>query len=480
VTDHLPRLETGIPGLDTILCGGLIEGASYIVQGPPGAGKTIFCNQIAFARVNGGCKVLYVTLLAETHARLFQSLSTLHFFDKTRLGKGIAYISVFQTLRDEGLSAVVDLLRQETTRQNAKLLVFDGLLSARDRAINAFDVKTFVAEVQSQAAFLGCTVLFLASTRLAEDSPEHTMVDGVIDLRDELVGARSVRHLQVLKSRGSGSLDGLHEYEITAHGVTAYPRTEAMFDRPSIDNADVNHRPIPSGVQGLDPLLGGGLPYSSVTLLLGPSGAGKTSFGLSFLNAASEAEPALHFGFYETPARLMSKASALGLRLEPLVQTGALKLMWQPLSGNLLDKLAHRLLDDVRRRGVKRLLIDALGGFGRAAENRERLVEFLATVTNELRAHGVTAMATWELHEFFGFGSNAPSPQISSMLDNLLLMRTVESEQRYKRTLSVLKVRDCAIEPATHEVVFSKTGLKVQLTQPGREAKAGHKSRPEP
>lgn len=71
MTQTLPRFSTGIPGLDTVFGGGFVEGASYIVQGQPGAGKTILGNQIAFATAAAGKKVLYVTLLAETHDRLF-------------------------------------------------------------------------------------------------------------------------------------------------------------------------------------------------------------------------------------------------------------------------------------------------------------------------------------------------------------------------------------------------------------------------
>src|SRR3546814_21024648 len=77
---------------------------------------------------------------------------------------------------DLGLGAAVKLLRGETKRPGATLLVFDGLLNARDRADTDLDVKTFVAEVQSQAGFVGCTVLFLTSTRLEDRSPDHTMV----------------------------------------------------------------------------------------------------------------------------------------------------------------------------------------------------------------------------------------------------------------------------------------------------------------
>ncbi|NTI78592.1 ATPase domain-containing protein [Rhizobium rhizogenes] len=459
--NELPRLSTGISGLDTILGGGLVEGASYIIQGQPGAGKTIFANQVAFANLSRGGKVLYVTLLAETHDRLFQSLGTLKFFDNAHLGTSITYVSVFQTLRDEGLSAVVSLIRQEIARKEATLLVFDGLLNARDRADTQLDVKTFVAEVQSQAAFAGCTALFLASTRIAEDSPEHTMVDGVIELYDELVGVRAVRRLQVRKSRGSAALGGYHQFEITAAGITAYPRMEAML-APMVAADDYSAPPpLSSGTDGLDRLMGGGLPRSSVTLMFGPSGCGKTAMGLNFLSQASREEPGLHFGFYETPERLRAKADALGVDLSTPLNSGALEVIWNPMTENLLDKLGHRLLDAIRKRRVKRLVLDGLGGFERAAVHPPRLVEFFAALMNEIRRLGVTTIATWELRDLFGPTVAVPGSEISSLLDNLVMLRHVEIDSRYKRTISVLKVRDSAYEPVIREIEFGPHGIAV-------------------
>ena len=457
---RLPRLPTGIPGLDTLLDGGFIEGASYIVQGRPGAGKTIFCNQVAFAHAARGGHVLYVTLLAETHQRLFQALSILSFFDEQKLGTAVSYISVFRVLIDQGLDAVVDLLRVETSRVGATLLVFDGLLNARDRAQTDMDIKQFVAAVQNQAAFLGCTVLFLTSTRLTDESPEHTMVDGVIDLNMEVAGVRFFRSLQVLKSRGSAAMCGYHDFVINESGVVVYPRIELAYATPTRHDGP-EPTPLASGVDGLDELIGGGLPTRSVTLLLGPSGAGKTSFGLSFLSASSAEAPALHFGFYETPERLLLKARSLGCPLDTLVATGVLEIIWRPLNENILDSLGHELLDAVRRRGVRRLVIDALGGFERATIHKERLVEFFATLANELRALDVTAIAAWEMRDLFGHDPHAPSPEISSILDNLLVLRSLRFQSRYKRVLSVLKMRDRAIEPAMHEVIFSDRGLRV-------------------
>lgn len=462
LSSFLPRLESQVPGLNEILGGGFVEGASYILQGQPGSGKTILANQIAFNALSEGRRVLYVTLLAETHDRLFQSLGTLDFFDRSKLGNGIAYVSVFQTLRDEGLSAVVSLLRQETKRQGATLLVFDGLLNARDRADTDIDVKTFVAEVQSQAAFVGCTVLFLTSARMADDSPEHTMVDGVIELHDEPVGVRSIRRLRVRKSRGSAALGGFHQYEITQSGIMVYPRLEALLASPASSD-QFSATKIRSGVEGLDEMLSGGIPTGSVTLLFGPSGSGKTSLGLGFLSEATSSEPAMHFGFYEPPERLLLKADALGLDLRKTHAAGNLHLFWHPLTENVIDKLAQDLLEKVRRLGIKRLFIDALAGFERASLHKPRLVEFFAALTNELRAMGVTTVATWEMKEFAGPTVVAPGSEISSMLDNLIMLRQVELESQLKRVIAVLKVRDGRFEPRLYEVEFGNRGLKVAL-----------------
>ena len=236
----LKRLVTGIDGLDALLKGGLIAGASYIIQGPPGAGKTILANQLACGHVRGGGRVLVATLLSESHERLFQYLSTLDFFDPALVGDKIQFVSAFDTLEQDGLDAVVRLLRQEIARQQASLLIVDGVLNARVRAETALDTKKFVSELQGHAAFAGCTVLLLTSARLDEGSPEHTMVDGVIELGEQLVGSRAVRHVQLRKTRGSGALTGLHECEINDDGLVVYPRLESLYGRPSApDSADL-------------------------------------------------------------------------------------------------------------------------------------------------------------------------------------------------------------------------------------------------
>ncbi len=458
--ERLTRFRSGIEGLDTLLKGGLVAGASYIIQGRPGSGKTILANQIGFNHVRDGGRVLVATLLSETHERLFQFLSTLSFFDPSRVGADIQFVSAFDTLENEGLDEVVKLLRREISRQKASLLIVDGLLNARSRAENTIDTKKFISELQGHAAFAGCTVLFLTSSRLDEGSPEHTMVDGVIELGEELCGVRSVRRIHLRKTRGSGALSGLHECQITDDGLAIYPRLESLIGHPSRpDNSDLCR--LSSGVPTLDEVIEGGLPSSSVTLAIGPSGIGKTSLGLHFLGQSTPEEPGLMFGFYEPPQRLRMKARIIGLDFDSLIEQGALNIVWQPTTEGLIDEVGARLLKLVDERKIKRLMIDSLGGLGRLASSQSRLIEYFSVLMNELRARDVTVFATWEMRDLFGSDIHAPGPELSSIVDNLYLMRFVELNSELKRLLSILKMRDSFYDPSLFEVILNEHGISL-------------------
>lgn len=461
--NRLERVVTGIQGLDEILKGGLVAGASYVIQGRPGSGKSIMANQIAFNHVRGGGRVLFATMLSETHERMFQFFSTLDFFDRSCIGDQVQYLSAFDTMEGEGLDEVVRLLRREISRQKASLLVVDGLLNARSRAETPIDTKRFIAELQGHAAFAGCTVIFLTSARLEDGSPEHTMVDGVLDLHEEDIGSRSIRRMALRKTRGSAALPGFHEFTISNAGITVFPRLETLYRDPSAGATyRVGHQRVTSGVASLDAMIENGLPESSTTLLMGPSGAGKTSICLNFLAACTPEAPGLMFSFYEPPERLQLKADALALDLAGRIDEGVLHMHWQPTTELRLDEIGLKLLALVKQHGIKRLVIDSLGAIARFALPQGRLIEYFSALLNELRTQGVTVLATWELRDVFGADIAAPAPELSSMVDNLILLRFVEAEAEIKRVLSILKVRDSLYDPSLREMVIDDSGIELK------------------
>ena len=459
--NQLKRLESGIKGFDALLKGGLVAGASYIIQGRPGSGKTILANQLGFNHVRQNGRVLFATLLAEPHDRLFHFLSTLSFFDRQAVGQSIQFVSAFDTLENDGLDEVVKLLRREISRQHSSLLILDGLLNARSKAETPLDTKQFISELQGHAAFAGCTVLFLTSSQLDDGSPEHTMVDGVIEMGEDMVGSRTVRRIKMRKTRGSGAIPGAHEFEINDQGISIYPRLECMLTRTGA-MPEHPHTLLSSGIGGLDSHIGGGLVRSSVTLIMGPSGAGKTSLGIQFLSECSAQELGLYFGFHESPQRAMTKARSLGVDFTALQAAGALHIVWTPASAGLIDRVCYDLLDRVERLQIKRVFIDSLNALSRAATDQRRVPDVLETVLGELRARGVTVMASWEAHRLFDDQTSVPAPDVSGVVDNLLLVQFVQHRSELQRQVSILKIRDNAYDPSPLEVVMSNAGITMK------------------
>lgn len=454
---RLERIPSGIKGLDEILRGGFIKGGLYIVEGAPGAGKTVFGNQICFNQIRAGKTVLYVTLIAETVGRMLLNLSNMRFFDETAVGAGIFYISGFTALKNNGLTGLLHLLRREVVARRAALVLVDGFASASDSANSPEELKVFVQQLQTQADAADCTVFLLTNPVESRPSSEETMVDGIINLGSLLNQSSASRELYVRKFRGSGYLEGVHNYHIGEDGIIVYPRMETLVGQASLDNGDL--RRTNSGIEQLDAMLGGGLPRRSMTMLVGPSGTGKTTIGLQFLSSSSAGEPGLMFGFYETPARIAVKGKSIS-GFSAALEAGHIELLWQSPEERLLDELADRLLEAVRRRKVRRLVIDGLAGFKKALRSRP-IEPFFAALVAELRGAGVTSVCVAEVAEIIGPTITTPLAGLSDVTDNHILLRFLEVGASLYRMISILKVRDSGFDAGLRQFTITGAGIEI-------------------
>ena len=456
----LRRVPTGIAGLDEVTGGGLLQSGVYMVQGAPGAGKTILANQMGFTLAAAGERVVYVTMLAESHARLLQHMSAFSFFDESLVPEHVYYVSAFNALRDGGLPAVVNLLRGEMRTHKARLLVLDGLVIAANAAASEEALKLFISDVQSHSTLSGCTTLLLASDDADRPvSPEQTMVDGILLLRERALGPRRERQLEVVKFRGSNTLRGTHSLRIGAGGITVYPRLEsARRDSP---DAAIKPRGLSTGIAGLDRMFDiAGLAEGSVTAVSGYSGSGKTTMGLHFLARAGAQEPALFFGFYESPEFLLQISRMLGQDLQPLVDAGVLHFVWQPFGENLLDELAARLLESIRRTGARRVVVDGLGGFAAATGYEGRDGSFLASLANELRRTGATTLITVEETDAERSSFPISTPTMSALCDNIIRL-TVQVGHSVRHRLWIGKARNTRCDLRVRDLVLSAAGMEI-------------------
>jgi circadian clock protein KaiC len=456
---ELGRLPSGIPGLDTVLGGGFFESGVYIIHGLPGCGKTIFANQLCYNHVARGGSAVYVTLLAESHSRMLQHIRPLSFFDEAAIPGKLSYLSAFSDLENDGLKGLMASLRREMRARNVSVLVLDGLVAAAEAAETDRELKKFVHEVQTSAVFHGCTVFMLTSGSPQRVNAEHTMVDGIIELDDRLYDARSERSLQVRKFRGASSLRGKHAFRITDDGLRVFPRIEALYDEAP---AEVSApRGMSTGIESLDGLIAaGGLPQSSTTVIVGSSGTGKTTLALHFLSQCTPEQPGLIFGFFESPARLRSKARAFGIDLEAMESSGALHIVWRSQGEHVLDELGHTLLAEVTARGIRRVAVDGLSGFFESAVFPERSNRFFSCLTNELRRRGVTVVMTLETRDVVGSTIATPFG-VSGFVDNLVFLRFAEHTGHVKRLLTITKMRDSEFRSGLYELQIASSGVRV-------------------
>lgn len=456
----LPRLRTEVPGLDEIIGGGLVKAGVYILQGTPGAGKTILANQICFRHAAAGGRVVYVTMLAESHARLFQHLRSMAFFDQALVPENVYFISGFNALQTGGLRGVVTLLRNEIRAHKAGILVLDGLVMAATAAASEQDLKLFVSDIQAHAALTGCTTLLLTSDDAdGPVSAEQTMVDGILMLREQAWGPQRQRSLEVRKFRGSATLRGGHAFRIGDEGIVVYPRFEAAHRESP--GAGIRPCGVSTGVAGLDAMTAlQGVREGSVTVLSGAAGSGKTALALHFAAQASAASPAVFYGFYESPEFLVDIGRSFGLDLAARQAGGALEFVWRPCGENLLDDLAYHLLERVRQTGARQLVIDGIGGFLTAPGYAERCGSFLASLANELRRMSVTTFLTFEQEDPTAPPSLVPSPSMSALADNLIQLH-LRQEGQTRRFLSIRKMRAARYDQRTREVLLTASGLQI-------------------
>lgn len=460
---RLPRLPTGIAGLDEITGGGFLQSGVYILQGTPGAGKTILANQVVHRYAAAGGNVVYVTMLAESHARLLQHMEGFSFFEPAALPDRIYYVSAFNALRDEGLKGVVELLRSEMRSRRAGIVVLDGLVMADSAAASVEALKLFISDIQAHSTLTGCTTLLLTSEDADRPvSAEHTMVDGILLLRERQFGPKRERNIEVVKFRGSSTLRGNHAFRIGTEGITIYPRLEAACREPAGDAV----RPVgvSTGVPSLDAMFEiRGYPQCSVIATSGPSGAGKTALALHFVAQASAREKALFLGFYESPQLLVRMAEVLGIALAPKVAAGHVHFMVLPFGENMLDELARQLLEKVEALGARRVVIDGLGGLMVTPGYGDRGGPFISALANELRRRGATTLVTFEENDATG-QRVIDTPTLSALADSLVQF-SVRHEGSVRRYLSLRKARVSRCDLRVREVVLTPEGLVV--AEPG-------------
>ena len=441
---ELRLLATGLPGLDTVLGGGLPELSFNIIGGAPGSGKTTFAQQVMFSLASPQRRALFFTAMGEPPVKMLRYQQQFSFFDFDKVGDSVNFISLAPQVEEGNYDAVLARILDEVRNYGPGLVFIDSFRSfvqgqhAADHNLAA--LQNFVQQLVTHMTGWNATTFLIGEygANEADENPIFTVADGIIWLNQQVQRNVMSRKLQVIKMRGQRQQPGLHAFRIDVNGLEVFPRILPSIEAEHLSaQAHAVRARLSSGVPVLDEMLGGGFPAGYSVLISGPTGSGKTVLAAEFLAAgARNGETGVIALFERNPTQLMNA------RLDDLVRSGQVTLASVSALDLSIDETLHDLVGIIERTKATRVVLDSIPGLmmSLAPEAREDFTESLYRMATVLASKGVTLLMTNEMEDrftelrFSSYGSVV-------LADVVVMLRYVEHQAELHTVISVIKVR---------------------------------------
>jgi circadian clock protein KaiC len=223
----------------------------------------------------------------------------------------------------------------------------------------------------------------------------------------------------------------------------------------------------PTGIQGLDEILGGGLPKGRPTLICGSAGCGKTLLAMEFLvrGATQFGEPGVFMAFEENAKELAQNVASLGFDLKDLTARKKILLDYVHVERSEIEETGEynleglfiRLGNAIDTVHAKRVVLDTVEALFSGLPNPLILRAELRRLFRWLKAKGVTAIITGERGE----GTLTRQGLEEYVSDCVILLDHRVSEQTSTRRLRVVKYRGSTHGTNEYPFLIDETGFSV-------------------
>jgi len=452
----IERSATGVGELDAVLGGGLPRGSLILLSGNAGSGKTILSTQFLHSGATKyGEKGIYVSF-AENRADYFRNMLGLGMDMQSLEEKGLFKFLDIPTMTEYGMKDALEMIMEELGKLGAKRLVVDpasvilqDLGPAKARRL----LHTLFGKVVKS---MGITTLILGEMPFGESKSgfgvEEFIADGVIFLKASEPGLVEKRTLNIAKMRGVALGRSTFEYLIDEqyNGLSLI----VLPAKPQITAAS-NER-LSSGVEGLDRMLHGGVYKDSITLVEGAAGIGKTTLCLQFLaSTAEKGHRSLFISFEEPIGQIRWMLEGFGIdyerlgdkfRIETYVPEALTPLQYYKLLRNLLEEYKPSIL-----------AMDTITAM-RHTLTQSDFVSFMRYLQLLCKEKQLTVFLTSTM----GTLVITRTSEISTLADNILIMRYRELENKISREILVMKTRRSRHEKQVMPFEITDKGMVVQ------------------
>lgn len=469
MTDKVPirQLRTGVPGLDQILGGGLPEFSFNLIAGAPGSGKTTLAQQIMFGLAGPKCHAVYFTVVGEPPLKMLRYQQQYTFFDVERVDASIRFVNLSQDLVGGTLDKTLARIVQEVEATNPGIVFVDSFRTVAQAAERARDgeieLQHFVQQLAIRLTGWQATTFLIGEydPRESEHDPVFTVADGLLWLHQSMDRNSMVRKMQVMKMRGQAPVPGLHTFRITTDGVQVFPRViVGPADKPSRKREP--RKRLLLDIDGLDEMLGGGVPAGYSVLVAGPSGSGKSVLATQFIMAGIRHDEPGILAVFEKRPNEYSQTPPGGPAFEQMIRQGKVGVIHSRPLDLSIDETLYEIVEEIHRRKAKRLVVDSLSGFelALAPTFREDFRESLYRMVAVLTGMGITMMMTAELED--SYTDLRFSPHGTAFLTDVIIMqRYIELKGRLQRVMAVVKVRGSAHSKDLRAFEITKTGIVI-------------------
>jgi circadian clock protein KaiC len=245
--------------------------------------------------------------------------------------------------------------------------------------------------------------------------------------------------------------------------------TKKKEQKPSPPRANDLNR-CPSGVEGLDDILAGGLPRDCFYLLQGDPGSGKTTLALQFLmEGLRRGENVLYITLSETKEELLKVARSHGWTLEgiPLIELTAMEATLRPEAQTTvfhpsemeLSKVSQMVLEEARKNIPSRVVFDSLSEFRLIAETPLRYRRQLLNLKQEFSRFKSTVLL---LDDKMDNNQGGRDPHVLSLTHGVIEMEQFSPDYGMaRRRLRVLKLRGVKFREGYHDYMIATGGLRI-------------------